>query len=338
MVDPCVGCSRICSTKLSLFCQSTFQIETLLRFETLLSFAYQTLTKTSSLHRVKSLLQRRPLPTQSAAREGPTDSDSSDSEQESFLNHEAGIKKKKRRSTSKRSATDESDSEPSRPPLAPSIHHNREAQRAKQHPGTMSSKSSSSRKSQRSKGSRNDNQDAQQELEEARMEIARLKKRQKVDKSSSSGAAKSGTSSAMEREVAKTTKTQLWKICKFIKNDSKLNKATKCVMEKMVLAELEGLEGTELVEAQEEWKGQHSKQVRTALNQQRNYVQQVRYLVVNLSLLRTTSQLTPQSASSCPFSGTSRVHGEGGICKEEGEGLPKQGADDAPDPTQQDGQ
>ena len=119
--------------------------------------------------------------------------------------------------------------------------------------------------------------ETEKENEELKLQILRLKKRQKLEKSGTSRASGSGTAKAMEREVSKTTKTVLWKVCKFIKSDTKLNKATKLVMEQMELAELEGLEGEALVEAQESWKATYRKVVRTSMNKQRNYVQQVSF-------------------------------------------------------------
>ena len=110
-----------------------------------------------------------------------------------------------------------------------------------------------------------------------RIELLRYKKRSKIDQSGTSVTRVSGTQSAMEREVASMTKKGLWKICKFIKNEVKLNKAVKFVMEKMDLADFDGLDGEALVSAQEEWKSLHSKFVRTSLNKQRNYVQQVSF-------------------------------------------------------------
>ena len=198
-------------------------------------------------------------------------------EEETFLptsHSQSRTKKHKKRRSCSPSEASGSDSEPPKTPLALSIHHNRQAQRASHHP-TMAkprrTKNSTKRAAQPAPN------DTEKENEQLKIEILRLKKRQQLVQTGTSKAAGSGTAKAMEREVAKTSKTALWKVCKFIKNDTKLLKATKFVMEQMDLVELQGLQGADLVEAQESWKMAHSKSVRMAVNRQRNYVQQVSF-------------------------------------------------------------
>ena len=56
-------------------------------------------------------------------------------------------------------------------------------------------------------------------------------------------------------------------------------------MEQMDLNEFDGLEGAALVEAQENWKASHRKYIRTAMNKQRNYVQQVSFGYQSVTLI-----------------------------------------------------
>ena len=118
-------------------------------------------------------------------------------------------------------------------------------------------------------------ENVQKENQELKLELRRIQKKLKLDRTGGSGRPiVAGTNRAMQREVHKCTKQKLWKICKFLRSQGKLDKATKFVMEKLQLAEMDGLEGSDLVDAQETWKATFSKSVRTALNKQRNYVQQ----------------------------------------------------------------
>ena len=160
--------------------------------------------------------------------------------------------------------------------MASSVHHNRQAQRASHHPTMANTKPRSTRNSGKT-AARSAPTETEKENEALKLEIIRLKKRQKLDRSGTSAPSGSGTAKAMEREVGKTSKTSLWKVCKFLKNETKLNKAAKFVMEQMDLNEFDGLEGAALVEAQENWKASHRKYIRTAMNKQRNYVQQVSF-------------------------------------------------------------
>ena len=114
----------------------------------------------------------------------------------------------------------------------------------------------------------------EKENEKLKLELLRAKKKIKLEQTGAPRSGTPGTESAMQREVKKCAKNILWKVCKFLKNDAKLSKATKYVMETLVLSEHEGLEGAELIEAQEVWKKTCEVDVRTALNRQRNYVQQ----------------------------------------------------------------
>lgn len=139
------------------------------------------------------------------------------------------------------------------------------------------SKSGTSKKQSSSKSSKD------QEKENLKIQLARMQKKLKLSSGRAKSVSKPGNMTAMEREVTKTTKNALWKVCKFIKNETKLDKAATFVMKNLELQELEGLEGTELAEAEETWKATYRSDIRVALNNQRNYVQQeVRAVVVAL--------------------------------------------------------
>ena len=136
-----------------------------------------------------------------------------------------------------------------------------------------STRGAASKRSAESAADQEPDDTTQKENEALKLELARIRKKIKLEQSGKS-AQKSSTQTAMEREVRKCAKTKLWKVCKFIKNSSKLDKAVKFVMEALDLQELEGLKGTALVDAQETWMATYKVEVRTALNKQRNYVQQ----------------------------------------------------------------
>ena len=233
------------------------------------------------------LVKRRPLPTNPSlfagededqdAQRQDSGSDQSE-EEESFITPSQSrkrTKKHKKRRSRTSSESEDSDREPSRNPLAESIHANRQAQRANHHPSMTKPRHTKNSNKQARDDAEGLRLQAEKENEALKLEMLRLKKRMKLDKSGSNGPAISGTDKAMQREVTKTAKQQLWKICKFIKNDAKLMKATKFVMEQMELVELQGLEGAKLVDAQETWKKRYCPSVRTAINKMRNYVQQV---------------------------------------------------------------
>lgn len=227
-------------------------------------------------------------PDSSFTEEGEDDSE--DTEPQSFIDtssssrsrasgsHRKYSKKKKRRSKSSRNQEDSDSDAPL--PLADSIHHKRQANRLEQHP-IMSGKggNKASRASARAKKKQEQQQqqqeNVQKENQQLKLELRRIQKKLKLDRTGGSGRPiVAGTNRAMQREVHKCTKQKLWKICKFLRSQGKLDKATKFVMEKLQLAEMDGLEGSDLVDAQETWKATFSKSVRTALNKQRNYVQQ----------------------------------------------------------------
>ena len=158
-----------------------------------------------------------------------SDEEDSDEENQSFLpggsasssSRRSKKKKKKKHYRSRRSSEDEeSDQEPSRQPLAQSIHANREAQRLKLHPSMAGSNSTRSKSGD--KRTTLDLDDKDKENAELKAKLACLQKRMKLERTGANftGSA-SGTTKAMVREVSKMTKTNLWKICKFFKNDYK---------------------------------------------------------------------------------------------------------------------
>ena len=246
----------------------------------------------------QSLIDRRPLPVSQNAQpfvQDPASSfseeegeyNSEDTERQSFIDtssssrsrasgsHRKSSKKKKKRKSSRNGEDSDSDAPA---PLADSIHHHRQANRLEQHP-IMSGKggNKASRASARAKRKQEEQnqENVEKENQELRLKLRRIEKKLKLNRTGGVARNKeAGSNRAMQREVHKCTKQRLWKICKFLRNQNKLDKATKFVMEKLQLADLEGLEGAKLVDAQEIWKATFSPHVRTALNKQRNYVQQ----------------------------------------------------------------
>ena len=84
---------------------------------------------------------------------------------------------------------------------------------------------------------------------------------------------KPGSENAMYWEVRKTATTALWQVCKFIKDEEALALAMEYVMSKMDIKTFQGLKGEALTAAQELFMAEWSDLVRTAINEQRNYVQ-----------------------------------------------------------------
>lgn len=197
--------------------------------------------------------------------------------------NEPKIRKKKRRNVS---ASSDDDTAPKRKPLSQAFHHNRKKQRLQNHP--MAPTTRTKRTNPESEDDDDETVSARQQLEdqveELREEAKRLKKRAKL--AATVGSKKVGNGkqmSAMSREVCKKTKTDLWPVKKFIYNDEKLIAATKFVLKRLGdLVEFDGMRGDSKMEAEETWLAMHKEDVRTSLNNVRNFVQQeLRKLVIH---------------------------------------------------------